>query len=96
MVDILSDRGEDNPNITAAGQYRWGWLLVLEEQSEGRRSRVFPLAGLPDAPLNLLYMGGPGSALHEQMVVRLSLAAATPPTLVQPNRAGSISEVRPG
>ena len=59
--------------------------FVIEKQPDGRRSRVFPLAGLPDTFLQLFDLGLPSPALGEQVMSRLSLAAVAPPAFVGPD-----------
>ena len=71
-----------------------GCSFILEEQSDGWRSRVLPLAGLPDAPPQHFDQGGPGSAPHEEVVARLIPAAVTPLTLVGLDRLGLHLEIR--
>lgn len=67
--------------------------FVLEEQPDGWPSRVLPSAGLPVAPPQLSGLGGTNSALYQQVVARLPLAAAAPPECTGANRAGSLGEV---
>lgn len=55
------------------GQDRRGRLLIPEEHSEGRRSRVYPLTGLPNALPQLSNLGGPSPELDEEVAARLSL-----------------------
>ena len=69
-------------SLPQEGQGLRGRSLVLEEQSNGRRPHVFPFAGLSGAPPQLLYLSGPGSAPHEEVVARLSFAAITPPAAI--------------
>ena len=85
-IHLPSPRGVESPSarpcISQKLQNGQGRSLVIEKQPDGRRSRVFPLAGLPDASPQLFDLGLPSPALDEQVMAWLSLAAAAPPGFV--------------
>ena len=85
-----SPPASESPSSDLCPPQEGGRSLVLEEQPGSRRSRVFPVAGLPDALPQLSDLGGP---LNEVVMARLSFATAAPPTCARADRMGSLGWV---
>ena len=71
--------------------------FVVEEQSNGRRPRVLPLTGLPNALPQFFDLGLPGPEFDEEVEVMLrrSLTAVTLPEFIEHNYLRDSSQIWP-
>ena len=70
------------PRFTEEGQNRFGRSFAIEEQGHPGGSRVFPPAAFPHFFPELLDLGPPGLAVHEEMVAGLPLILTASPAPV--------------